>query len=74
MEKRIHVYTSKGCVSTGLQIHLTVPPFTHFLSVVAHVVAAIFAAAQADAFLEAGRICALVGITDMVLAHQRIYK
>ena len=61
--------TSERRVRASLQIHLTVPPFTHFLGVVAHVVAAVLAAAQADPLLEAVGPGALVRIAGVVLTQ-----
>lgn len=66
--------TSEGSVSTCLQIHFTVAPLAHLSGVVADVVAAIFAAAEADALLEAVGAGALVGKAHVVLVHQGVYK
>lgn len=66
--------TSKGSVSTCLQIHFTVAPLAHLSGIVADVVAAIFAAAEADALLEAIRAGALEGETHVVFVHQGVHK
>lgn len=66
--------TSEWSVSTCLQIHFTVAPLAHLPGIVADVVAAIFAAAEADALLEAIRAGALVGEAHVLLVHQRVNK
>lgn len=66
--------TSKWSVGTRLQIHFTVAPLAHLSGVVADVVAAIFATAEADAFLEAIGAGALEGKTHVVFVHQGVHK
>ena len=66
--------TSEGCVGAGLQVHLAVAPLPRLLGVVTHLVAAVLAAAQADALLEAFGVCALVGEARVLLAKQRVHK
>lgn len=66
--------TSEGGVRPRLQVHLTVAPLAHFPGVVADVVAAVFAAAEADALLEAIGARALEGKAHVVLVHQRVHE
>jgi len=64
--------TSEGRDGTRLQIHLRVAPLAHLPGVVADVIAAVLAAAEADALLEAVGPRALVGEAHVVLAHQGV--
>ena len=66
--------TSKGGVRTCLKIHFTVASLAHLSGVVADVVAAIFAAAEADALLEAVGASALEGKAHVVLVHQGVHE
>ena len=66
--------TSEWRVGTGLQVHLAVAPLAHLLGVVADVVAAVLAAAEADALLEAVGPGALEGKAHVVLVHQGVHE
>lgn len=66
--------TSERSVSTCLQVHFTVASLAHLPGVVAHVVAAVFAAAEADAFPEAARVGALEGKARVRSVHQGVNK
>lgn len=71
---KCHVLTSKGSVCTCLQVHFTVTPLAHLSGIVANVIAAVFAAAEADSLLKAIRPSALEGKAHVLLVHQRIHK
>lgn len=66
--------TSERSVSTCLQVHFTVASLAHLAGVVAHVVAAVFAAAEADALLEAAGVGALEGKARVLSVHQGVNK
>lgn len=68
------ILTPKGSVGPSLQVHFTVAPLAHLFGVVADVVAAVLAAAEADALLEAVRASALEGEAHVVPVHQRVHK
>lgn len=57
-----------------LQVHLCAPGGADFLDVVAQFVAAVFAAAQAQAFVEGVSGAAAVRPTLMCPVHQRVNK
>lgn len=66
--------TSEGGVGARFQVHFTVAPLAHLSGVVADVVAAILAAAEADTLSEAFGAGALVGEAHVVPVHQGVHK
>lgn len=66
--------TSERSVSSGLQVHFAVAPLAHLPGVVADVVAAVLAAAEADALPEARGVSALEGEAHVVPVHQGVHK
>lgn len=67
-------HTFEGHVSPGFQVHLAVPLVPDPAGVVADAVAAVLAAAQADALLEATGIGALKREALLVLVHQGVHE
>lgn len=66
--------TSERRVGARLQVHFAVAPLAHLPGVVADVVAAVLAAAEADALPEASGVGALEGEAHVVLVHQGVHK
>lgn len=57
-----------------LQVHFAVAPLAHLFGVVADVVAAVLAAAEADTLLEAIWASALEGKAHVVPVHQGVHE
>lgn len=70
----LFLLTSKGSVGPCLQVHFAVAPLAHLFGVVADVVAAVLAAAEADSLLEAIWAGALESEAHVVPVHQGVHK
>lgn len=64
--------TSERHAGSGLSVHLHVARFAHLADVVAHRVAAAFAAAEAHAAVEPVVAAAAVGLGRLLLVQQRV--